>query len=64
MPHQWFERKVTVQAQTYVLRHCTRCHLDLAKSLDYDAAWTPVDVSVFHLRPSEREFTEECPPPS
>jgi hypothetical protein len=62
--HQWFERKVTLRGQAYLLRHCTKCHCDLAKLIRDDTDWMPVRVGVFNLSPLERSFEEECIPAS
>lgn len=49
-----------VQERAYLLRPCTQCHRDLAKTVDHHGTWTPIYVSAFRLRPSEHAITEEC----
>jgi hypothetical protein len=65
--HVWSEREVTLLDRQYRVRHCQRCHRDMAKLLG--DVWVPVHVSAFSIEPLDAGTTphaslEDCPLPA
>ena len=55
--HRWLEREVTLLDQKYRIRHCERCHWDMARPLG-DTVWAQVHVNVFTIDPLSPEAVE------